>query len=477
MTPQISLRAALEDPQLLNLGAPSWIAWRSLLLATMGEQLTAPELEHFRKLTGRYKPPSECVAEFWAVIGRRGGKSRAIASLAVYIAALCEHRLARGEVGKVICVAGDREQAGVVLSYAQGLFDGSPILGQLVARSTGEEIELKSGIRIAVHSSSFRRLRGFTGVAAICDEIAFWHSDESANPDSEIITALRPTLATTGGPLIAISSPYARKGEMWEAFNRDYGADGDPAVLVAQGGTLDLNLSGDSRLAAWVKRRYERDPASAAAECGAQFRTDVENFVRHEVLDICTDDVAERLPAPGVSYFGFIDPSGGSADSMTLGIAHREDAIVVLDVVREARPPFAPSDVVEEFAQLLRDYQINRVQGDRYAGLWVAEQFSANGILYEPSELTKSEIYGELLPLLNSHAVALLNDERLRRQLLGLERRKGRVGRDIIDHGRGAHDDLANAAAGALVMVQSAAPAGSPSNFGRPLDYPPSSYF
>jgi hypothetical protein len=82
------------------------------------------------------------------------------------------------------------------------------------------------------------------------------------------------------------------------------------------------------------------------------------------------------------------------------------------------------SDVVEEFAALLKEHRIERVQGDRYAGLWVMEQFSANGIWYEASELTKSEIYGELLPLLNSHTVALLNHDRLRRQLLGLERRQ-----------------------------------------------------
>ena len=61
--------------------------------------------------------------------------------------------------------------------------------------------------------------------------------------------ALRPTLATTGGPLICISSPYARKGEMWTAFNRDFGPNGDPKVLVAQGATTDLNLSKHPRAA------------------------------------------------------------------------------------------------------------------------------------------------------------------------------------------------------------------------------------
>jgi hypothetical protein len=111
------------------------------------------------------------------------------------------------------------------------------------------------------------------------------------------------------------------------------------------------------------------------------------------------------------------------------------------------------------------------VQGDRYAGEWSPEQFGRNGIQYEPSELTKSEIYRELLPLLNSRVVALLTNERLQRQLLSLERRTTRGGRDAIDHPRGGRDDLANAVAGALVMAQKA-PSAAVLRHG-PINYPP----
>jgi hypothetical protein len=166
------------------------------------------------------------------------------------------------------------------------------------------------------------------------------------------------------------------------------------------------------------------------------------------------------------------DPSGGSADSMTLAIAHIEDNIAVLDLVREVVPPFAPSGVCEEFADVLRQYGIRSITGDRYAGEWVVEQFSRNGITYEPSELTKSEIYGDLLPLLNSRTAALLTNDRLERQLLALERRTSRAGRDQIDHPRGARDDVANAVAGALVMAQKA-PSVAVVKRG-PIQYPPS---
>ncbi|MFY9952104.1 hypothetical protein [Bradyrhizobium sp.] len=469
MKPKISLREALQDTNLLAMGDPSWLAWRALLLATMGEPLEPEELEHFRKLTGREESPTEQVSEFWGVVGRRGGKSKSIAALAVYIACLCEHTLSVGETGRVVIVAGDRNQAGIILKYVSGIIEHSPLLKQLVARQPAEEIELKNDVIIAVGTSNFRRVRGITGLAAIYDEIAFWHSEDSSNPDSEILTALRPTLATTGGPLIAISSPYARKGEMWAAYSRDYGPAGDPKVLVAQGATTDLNLSGLPALLDWIKRQYEKDPAAAAAEVGAQFRTDVETFVPLEIIAACTDPIAERMPAQH-SYVGFVDPSGGASDAFTLGIAHQEGNIAVLDVVREVRPPFSPAEVTEEFASLLKAYNITTVRGDRFGGQWVVEQFNGHGMHYEPSELNKSEIYGELLPMLNSRTVALLDNERLLHQLNGLERRRGRTGRDIIDHPKGGHDDLINAAAGALVLAQEGF--ATPPDFNRVIEYP-----
>jgi len=121
--------------------------------------------------------------------------------------------------------------------------------------------------------------------------------------------------------------------------------------------------------------------------------------------------------------------------------------------VRERRPPFSPEAVVEEFAETLRSYCINKVTGDRYGGEWPREQFQKRGIKYEPADKTKSELYRELLPLLNSGQAELLDNARLITQLCALERRTARGGKDSIDHPTGGHDDIANAVAGALVLV------------------------
>lgn len=113
---------------------------------------------------------------------------------------------------------------------------------------------------------------------------------------------------------------------------------------------------------------------------------------------------------------------------MTLAIAHTEGETEILDAVRERKPPFSPEAVVEEYANLIRSYRCSKVYGDRDAGEWPREQFQKRGIFYEPSERSKSELYVDLLPLINSGAVDLLDNERLVTQIMLLERRTSRGG-------------------------------------------------
>src|SRR5207342_1940796 len=93
MIPRVPLREALSDPNLLGaaIAGDSWKSWRTLLIASMGESLTEDERATFRALTGRDREPLQRVDQFAAVIGRRGGKSRAMATLACYLAGLCDH--------------------------------------------------------------------------------------------------------------------------------------------------------------------------------------------------------------------------------------------------------------------------------------------------------------------------------------------------------------------------------------------------
>lgn len=119
-------------------------------------------------------------------------------------------------------------------------------------------------------------MRGYSIVAALCEEIAFWeNAEDSANPDAEILAALRPAMATIPGALLlAISSPYARRCELWRAYERNYGKDSP--VLAWQADTRSMNPAVDPAV---IAKAYDEDESRAEAEYGAQFRRAVENFL------------------------------------------------------------------------------------------------------------------------------------------------------------------------------------------------------
>ena len=431
---------------------PSWQRWICCAAALFGlvDSLDDDDRAFIQRRLSRSTLPTRPAREAWLIIGRRGGKSRFAALVAVYLAAFHDHSrvLAPGERGVLMVIASDRRQARVVHGYVSGLLHAVPMLTALIVHETREAIELSNRITIEIHTASFRAIRGYTAVGAICDEVAYWRSEDSANPDTEILNALRPAMATVpGAMLLCISSPYARRGELWKAYRQYYGED-DAPVLVWQADTRTMNPTVPQ---AFIDQAYAEDEAVARAEYGGEFRSDLEGYVSREALDaVVVPGRLELPPVAGCWYWGFVDPSGGSVDSMTLAIGHDEGDRRFLDAVREWRPPFSPESVVSECAALLRTYRVGRVTADRYAGEWPRQRFRARGILYDPSKSSKSQLYQDFLPLINSRRVELLDHPRLLAQLGGLERRTGRDGRDFIDHPPRGHDDVANAVAGVL---------------------------
>jgi hypothetical protein len=356
--------------------------------------------------------------------------------------------LTSGERGVVMVIAADRRQAGVIFKYLKAFLAIGPLVGMIV-RETADTLDLNNGVTIEIQTASWRTIRGRTVLAALCDELAFWMQDDGgANPDVEIIAALKPAMATIPkAMMLKASSPYARRGALWNDYRRHYAKD-DGATLVWQADTRTMNPSVPQSV---IDAAYEDDPANAAAEYGAQFRTDVETFIAREAVEACVIyDRYELPPMASVHYTAFVDPSGGSADSMTMAVAHREGNVAILDAIREVKPPFSPESVVAGFCTLLKTYHISTVFGDRFAGLWPRERFQVHGITYNAAVKPKSDLYRDLLPAVNGRRVELLDHPILVAQLCALERRTARGGRDSIDHPPNQHDDIINCAAGAL---------------------------
>lgn len=432
----------------------TWAAWEVYLRALFGLGFEgAKDRKLFRECTGLSKAPATAARESFVICGRRSGKSYMSAVIAAFLAAFKDWRpfLGPGEKGWIFVVANDKAQASIIKRYISGIFGQVPCLKAMVEKETQETLELRNGVNIAVKTASFRSLRGYTVLCAILEEIAFWRSDESANPDKEILAAVRPALATVPESLlIGISTPYSRAGVLFDMFKAYYGKAGGPLIWKAP--TRLMNPSIDKRL---IANALREDPQAAAAEWEAEWRSDVEAFITQELVGAVTVPGRFELPrVAGVRYFGFADPSGGRQDSFTLGIAHAEKSgKIVLDALRERRPPFQPQATAAEFADVLKSFGLSAVTSDRYAGEWVSAAFRANGIQVRPSEKTASEFYVELLPLIANGAAELLDNKRLAGQLMGLERRTRAGGKDLVTHYAGGHDDCANAAAGALVAA------------------------
>jgi hypothetical protein len=451
----MTLLECLRDPNLFArfFKGKSWLAWRVFLAALFAEAPRDGDLVVYRECTGRTAWPALAFSEAALIVGRRGGKSRILALVAVFLACFRDYApyLAPGEVATIAVLAADRGQARAIFRFCLGLLKAVPLLAPMITRSDAEQIVLSNRVVIEITTASFRSTRGYSYAAVLCDEVAFWRSDEtSANPDVEILRALRPGLALIpGSMLLSASSPYAKRGELYNAFRRHYGRD-DARVLVWRAATATMNPSIDPAI---VAEAYESDPEAARAEYGAEFRDDLADFVTRETVDAVTMwGRSELPPEDGVAYCAFCDPSGGVSDSMTLAIGHLGGGdACVLDAVFEARPPFDPEAAVAGCAALLRRYGVSTVVGDRYAGEWPKARFAEHGIEFVQSARPKSNLYGDLLPLLNAGRVELLDHPRLSAQLCGLERRTARSGKDSIDHGPGGHDDLANAVAGMLV--------------------------
>jgi hypothetical protein len=447
---EVTIIDAMTDPALFgkHFGGDTWAAWRSLLGGFYGLPLDEVALDTFKAVTALEQAPTAPADELWLAVGRRGGKSHAAALIATFEAAFHDHRakLAPGEVATVMLIAGDRQQARTLQRYVRGMFE-HPMLRRMVLRETVTGLELSNRCVIEVGTASFRGVRGYTLAAVIADEIAFWMSD-GASPDEEVIAALRPALATLGGKLIAISSPYARRGILWTTYRKHFGQAND-RVLVAQAPSRTMNPNLSERV---VDEAMKDDSARASAEYLAQFRTDVEAFLTMEI--VCAAQRQEPLvvpPLPSVRYFAFVDPSGGGADEFTLAIGHKDGQRIVVDLVTGKRGN--PASITAEFCALLKEYRCHTVRGDRYSGEWSRTEFARHGVTYLDAPGARTDLYLSLGSALNAGRVELPPCQTLERQLVALERRTSRGGRDQIDHSPGAHDDRANAAAGMVAVL------------------------
>lgn len=380
-------------------------------------------------------------------MGRRGGKDSIASAIACYLACLKEWRLAIGEVGTVLVLAADREQAKVAFKYTRGLLEASPLLSQEVESITADRIVLKNGIELQIGTSDYAAVRGRTLLCVVADEYAFWPHEQAI----EVLRATRPGMASQPqAMLIVITTLYSQRGPVFETFRRYFGV-ADPRVLVLKATTRDTNPTISEE---FIRAEIERDPQAAAAEYLSEFRSDLEGFLDVALVDRATRSAPRELPCirfnpDGAEYIRFaaIDVSGGRNDATAAAVAHRFRDRVIVDACRRWPSPHDPVAVAGEVAAFLAGYGLSSAVADQYGAELSRSIYREAGISLDVAEVNRSEAYLAVLPMFASGRIEIPDEPRLRMELLALERRTGRSGKDAVDHCPGQHDDLANSLA------------------------------
>jgi len=469
MQPLVKLTQAINDVSLLGgpFASPSFWTWRVIAKLLDGLPLTEPrEIALFEQCTGRKynRQAIRAVRRLIVLVGRRGGKDRFMSAVAVWRAALCQNwnaHISPGEGAVVLLLGADRKQAAILRKYCHGLLQ-NPGMAAEVTRLTDEVVEFRSGGSLEIITNDARLARGRSAIGVLGSEACQWKTGEATSSDEEVVGAAEPSMAMCpdnlpddpGGLLILGSSVFRRKGYMYRRFKELHGNnDSNDICWFATSQTMNPRLS-----QAVVDAALASDRLKASAEYLNIWREDVSDFVPADVVEGCTDfDIYERPPAPGIQYWAMDDAATGvpGGASYAMAIAHREGDDVVLDAVRERRPRFVMRDVVVEFAQTLRTYNISEIAGDKFARAIVADEWARNNIRSVDSEFDTSGHYARVLPMLMGGRAKLINSATLRAQLCSLERHVPPSGHEQIRKPQvaSAHDDVAAAVAGALVRA------------------------
>lgn len=428
----------------------TWSAWLTCLRVIYGLPLESEsQRELVRQCTGR--DPDKLNPKGYdtvlLLVGRRGGKSKIAGLISGFEASLSgrEQACSPGELPMVSICAPSKDQSSIILSYSRAAL-GSPMLDEEVTSDIGGQFKLSNGVTVRVLTGTFKAVRSYTQIAVIVDEVAFFNnSEESKCSDTELIRSIKPALLTTHGKLIAVSTKYAPRGWAYTTWKKHFGSDSS-RILVwdAASRVMNPSLSEED-----IADEIAEDPVGAGAEYENTWREDVQDYLPRSVVEACVvKGRTELVPRAGMEYRSFCDVSGGRKDPMALCIGHKQGRTVIIDYLRQWKPPCNPLVVIADMADELKRYHLRATTGDAYAAEFNTQTFRNNGIGYVKSDRNKSELYLELIGPIVSQEVELPDNDTLVSQISSLERRCRSGGADKIDHPSGQHDDLSNVVAG-----------------------------
>ena len=412
---------------------------------TYGLPLDSQELEIYCRATGRetYVPQEQ--SELTVIAGRQGGKTSRIGALIGLYEAFRDHGLPPGERACVLVIAPVVQQARIAFKFLKKFIEASPILEQKVLNIRKDEIELRNGVSIVCRPCSYITIRGVPVICAICDEMAFWrHEETAANPEQEVIDAIRPAMATVRHTkLIKVSTPYRKEGILWWEFQQR----GELDHPVWQLSTEEMNPAVSKTFLDKAQRSNEE---TFRREHLAEFTDSVLGWISPEILEQCIMRGHREMPRVfDATYVAAIDPAFRSSD-FGFAIAHRSrNGSITIDHVAKwtgtKNVPLSAKLVCESVAETLRRYGINSIVGDQFCFPVLRQHFDTLGVFYREFTFgahTRASLFGNLRQLMGQQKIAIVDEPELLRQLRSLEEVRTASGQVDIRTPRGK-DDLA----------------------------------
>ena len=135
---------------------------------------------------------------------RQGGKSSVAAALALHTALLCPR-------SPVLLLSPSIRQSGELFLKVKNLFNalGRPAA---VTAETLSKVEFANGSRVLSLPGTEGTIRGFSDVALLV-------IDEAARVEDALYYSVRPMLAVSQGRLVALSTPFGKRGWFHDAWH------------------------------------------------------------------------------------------------------------------------------------------------------------------------------------------------------------------------------------------------------------------
>lgn len=430
-----------------------------------------------------YDPNSPVLRTFIdLIIGRRGGKSTISAVLGLFcgIKEDWSKYLYKHPHATVLVLSHTKEFSQEILEILRTMAQASPVLSRLMdkkKKNTQSTFNLKvpfiyrdaegkdyvkySRVQIKVGAASKKSTRGIAACAVLCDEIAFWGTEEkSAERDIDILRALKPAMSQFDNKaiLIKLSSPGIKQGELYNEYMKRDSLPPNFVIFKAPSWVWNKILNNQ-----FLATEYKLDPTGFGSEYRADFVDSLSDFISPEMVDLCVMRGVSINPPEtkkvDVTYVAAID-AAFKGDRFTFTIAGfcngRLKQYVMKAWEGNRKVPVKAHEVAQFIRTVCREYGISRVHADQYAFHPLKEIFEQYGLLLIETPFTnnfKKQIYYNLKTVVHNQKLDLLDHALTITEIKQLQCEQTSTGTVRIGHPVGGHDDCATVIAIASYLL------------------------